>query len=86
MIQDLSRQIIKQINVIPELWCKLAIIRDVSSDGKNIHSRNIMKNESIIRNITKVNIWDVSDSLEGDMEDVPSSNSKCENVINLHFG
>lgn len=57
---------------------KLAIIRDLSSDGKNIDSRKTMKIESIIRNNRNVDIWDMSDGLEVDTVDEPSSNSRCK--------
>lgn len=58
---------------------------DVSSDANNVDMIQITKNKTILQKKTKVNIRDISDGLEVDAEDEVDSESKCKNVINLHF-
>ena len=79
MLRDLRRHIINQNNVIADLNRKLEIIRDVASDANSTDTRQIMKNN------TKINLLDKIDGLEVDVEDSSPTKSSSRNVINLHF-
>ena len=79
MLRDLRRHIIDQNNVIADLRRKLEIIRDVSSDANTRDTRQIIKDN------TKVNIFDKIDGLEVDEEYSSETKSSSRNVINLHF-
>ena len=79
MLRDLRRHIIDQNNVIADLRRKLEIIRDVSSDANTTDTRQIIKDN------TKINILDKIDGLEVNVEDSSGIKSASKNVINLHF-
>lgn len=85
MLRDLRKHFIDQNNVIADWWRKLKIIRDFSSDANTIDTIQMIKDKSIIRKDTRINILENIDGLEVDVEDATGTKSASKYVINLHF-